>query len=246
MKLRKWEELPDNMKKDNVRKYYDILYKKPFSIYAKRIFDILVAILTFIILSPLFGVLSIAIKIDSKGPIMFRQVRVTQYGKQFKIFKFRTMVNNADKIGTQVTTKNDARVTRIGRLLRKLRLDEIPQLFNIILGDMSFVGTRPEVVKYVERYTDDMMATLLLPAGVTSEASIQYKDEELLLSNSDNADETYVNEVLPEKMKYNLRSIESFSFWKEIKIMFRTVGAVIKRDREFVSSTSTVKVNKEI
>ena len=159
---------------------------------------------------------------------MFRQVRVTQYGKQFRIFKFRTMVNNADKIGTQVTTKNDARVTKVGKFLRKCRLDEIPQLLNIILGDMTFVGTRPEVVKYVDKYTDEMMATLLLPAGVTSEASIQYKDEELLLAHADDADETYINEVLPEKMKYNLRSIETFSFSSDIRTMLRTVAAVLK------------------
>jgi lipopolysaccharide/colanic/teichoic acid biosynthesis glycosyltransferase len=228
--MEKWENLPDEMKNESVRKYYELLNKKRFSLIAKRVFDFFVAIIVFVLLSPVFVVLSAIIKLDSKGPIMFRQVRVTQYGKQFRIYKFRTMVNDADKLGTQVTTKDDARVTKVGKLLRKLRLDEIPQLFNIISGDMSFVGTRPEVVKYVDRYSDEMMATLLLPAGVTSEASILYKDEELLLASADDADETYMNEVLPEKMKYNLRSIEAFSFFGEIKTMLKTVAAVLKRD----------------
>lgn len=240
----KWEDLPDNMKNGSVKKYYDFLYKKRLSLFAKRIFDIVVAILTFIILSPVFIIISIAIKLNSNGPVMFRQVRVTQYGKQFRIFKFRTMVNNADKIGSQVTIMNDSRVTKVGKFLRKCRLDEIPQLFNIITGDMSFVGTRPEVVKYVEKYTDEMMATLLLPAGVTSEASIQYKDEELLLANAYDADETYVNEVLPKKMKYNLGSIEKFSFFCEIMTMVRTVVAVIKRDKDLESTVEMASSDK--
>lgn len=230
MGLRRWEELPSNMKNDSVKKYYDLLFKKRFSLFFKRIFDVLVAILIFIILSPVFVIISIAIKIDSKGPIMFRQIRVTQYGKEFKIYKFRTMVSDADKFGSQITTKNDVRITKVGRFLRRLRLDEIPQLFNIFTGDMSFVGTRPEIVKYVEKYTDEMMATLLLPAGITSEASIQYKDEDQLLANADNVDEIYVNEILPEKMEYNLRSIKKFSFLGDIKVMVKTAMAVMKRD----------------
>ena len=159
---------------------------------------------------------------------MFRQVRVTTYGKPFRIFKFRTMVNNADKIGTQVTTKGDSRVTRMGKMLRGCRLDELPQLFNVLKGEMSFVGTRPEVEKYVAHYTDEMKATLLMPAGITSRASIEYKDEERLLESAENADEVYIHQVLPEKMKYNLRAIEKFSFWDDIKTMFATVIAVVK------------------
>ncbi|WP_281819133.1 sugar transferase [Vallitalea longa] len=227
--LRKWDDLPSNMKNASVKEYYDILCKKRFSLLLKRIFDIIFAILIFIVLSPIFIVLSIIIKIDSKGPIMFRQVRITQYGKPFRIYKFRTMVVNAEKLGSQVTTKNDVRVTRVGKFLRKYRLDEFPQLFNIITGDMSFVGTRPEVSKYVERYTEKMIATLLLPAGVTSEASIQYKDEELVLTLAEAANETYVKKVLPEKMKYNLRSIEAFSFLGDIRTMIRTVVVVVKK-----------------
>jgi lipopolysaccharide/colanic/teichoic acid biosynthesis glycosyltransferase len=246
MALKSWDDLPENMKNDSVKRYYEILEKKRTSFIMKRLFDFFVAIITLVILLPLFLLISIAIKIDSKGPVMFKQVRVTQYGKQFKIFKFRTMVNNAEKIGTQVTTKNDGRVTRVGRLLRKFRLDEIPQLLNIITGDMTFVGTRPEVLKYVEKYSEEMMATLLLPAGVTSEASIQYKDEELLLANADNADETYVKKVLPEKMRYNLRSIESFSFFSDIKTMFRTVLAVAQKDRITEKVSDIVASDKNI
>lgn len=230
MVLRKWEDLPRHMKNDDVRKYYDILENRKGSLVLKRVFDLVAAIILFILLLPIFILISIAIKVDSKGSVMFRQVRVTQYGKQFRIFKFRTMVNNADKIGSQVTTKNDARVTRTGNVLRKLRLDEIPQLLNIISGDMTFVGTRPEVIRYVEKYSHEMMATLLLPAGVTSEASIQYKDEEKLFENAKNADDAYINEVLPEKMKYNLSSIEKFSFFSDIKMMVRTVGAMMGRE----------------
>lgn len=230
--IRQWNDLPDSLKNENVYKYYKILEKKKFQIFLKRIFDIVLAIILLIILAPVFIILSVLIIIDSKGPIIFRQTRVTQYGKRFSIYKFRTMVNNADKIGSQITIKNDTRITRVGKFLRKLRLDELPQLFNIIAGDMSFVGTRPEVVKYVEKYTDEMMATLLLPAGVTSEASIQYKDEELLLSSADDVDKIYINEVLPEKMKYNLKSIQEFNFLSDLKIIVRTVIAVVKKDKD--------------
>lgn len=236
--LAKWDDLPSNMKNASVKKYYDILYKKRFSLLFKRLFDIIFAILSFLIISPIFIILSILIILDSEGPVIFRQVRVTQYGKQFRIFKFRTMVNNAEKIGTQVTTNNDVRITSVGKILRKYRLDEFPQLFNIISGDMSFVGTRPEVVKYVERYTDDMIATLLLPAGVASEASIWFKDEEKILTVVEDVDEMYVEVVLPEKMKYNLKSIEKFNFCSDISILFRTVAAVVKGDnKEFDVNT---------
>ncbi|MFR1689654.1 MAG: sugar transferase [Coprococcus phoceensis] len=226
--MRKWNDLPKEMQVEQVKKYYEILQCHKGSLLAKRIFDIIVASLLVVILSPILLFLSILIKIDSPGPVMFRQVRVTTYGKPFRIFKFRTMVNNADKIGTQVTTKGDSRVTRMGKMLRDCRLDELPQLFNVLKGEMSFVGTRPEVEKYVAHYTDEMKATLLMPAGITSRASIEYKDEERLLESAENADEVYIHQVLPEKMKYNLRAIEKFSFWDDIKTMFATVIAVIK------------------
>lgn len=230
--LRKWDDLPEYMKNEMVRKYYDALSDKMVSLFFKRICDFMLGVFTFLVLSPFFVIISILIKLDSKGPVMFRQVRVTQYGRKFEIFKFRTMVENAEKIGTQVTTKNDIRVTDVGCFLRKYRLDEIPQLFNIILGEMSFVGTRPEVPKYVYHYSDEMFATLLLPAGVTSEASIQYKDEEKLFTNTVDTEFMYIKKVLPSKMRYNLRSIEEYSLINDIKIMVKTIFAVIKRDKD--------------
>ncbi|MEW9077527.1 sugar transferase [Terrisporobacter glycolicus] len=225
--LRHWDELPKYMQTEEVRFYYDILKNKKVNIFLKRVFDIMVSIIMLVMLSPLMIGLSIAIVIDSEGGVFFRQERITQYGKKFYIHKFRTMVANAESLGSQVTVANDMRVTKIGAKIRKYRLDELPQLIDILQGNMSFVGTRPEVTKYVEKYTPEMMATLLLPAGVTSEASVQYKDEELLLQNSNNADEVYVNEVLPEKMRYNLRSLEKFNFLSELGTMIKTVLAVL-------------------
>lgn len=228
MILKDWEQLPEELQLDEVKPYYEVLKKKKLSLILKRIFDIVVSFIMLIILSPVFVFLGIAIKIDSKGPVFFRQERITQYGKTFKIFKFRTMVNNAEKLGTQVTVGNDARITKVGKFIRDCRLDEIAQLLNILTGDMTFVGTRPEVKKYVNHYTKEMMATLLLPAGVTSLASIYYKDEAKLLDKSNNPDKTYVEEVLPGKMKYNLQSIKEFNFFEDIKTMIKTVVAVIK------------------
>lgn len=230
MKLCKWEELPESMQKDEVREYYEHLCKHRGGLLLKRAFDICVAAVMLIILAPVFLILAVAIKLDSKGPVFYRQVRVTQFGKEFRIFKFRTMVSNADKIGTQVTVKNDSRVTRVGKLIRKCRLDEICQLIDVLRGTMTFVGTRPEVPKYVHAYTPEMMATLLLPAGVTSEASIFFKDEDTLLDQAEDVDATYIHEVLPRKMVYNLRAIKRFSFWRDIQLMFMTVFAVLGKD----------------
>jgi lipopolysaccharide/colanic/teichoic acid biosynthesis glycosyltransferase len=231
MLLKDWDDLPDRMQNDSVRKYYEILNKKKKSLILKRIFDILIGLLTLIVLSPLLLVISIAVKLDSEGPVYFRQVRITQYGKQFRIFKFRSMVNDAELKGSSVTTNNDSRITRTGQFLRKYRLDEIPQLFNIISGDMSFVGTRPEVPKYVEHYTDEMLATLLLPAGVTSESSIKYKDEDLLLVNADDVDEIYINKVLPEKMKLNLINLGQFGLLSDIRTIFQTVISMLNNKK---------------
>lgn len=228
MILEKWENLPEELKTDEVRPYYDILSGKRTSLVFKRIFDIFCSGIMLLILSPVFLVLAVAIKLESEGPVFYRQTRITQYGKEFKIFKFRTMVNNADKIGTQVTVSGDSRITRVGKFIRNCRLDEISQLIDIFRGTMTFVGTRPEVPKYVAEYTPEMLATLLLPAGVTSEASILYKDESELLDKAENADEVYINEVLPAKMQYNLEAIKKFSFFGDIKTIFRTVFAVIK------------------
>lgn len=229
MLICKWEKLPPEMQNEEVRPYYEKLRKKNLSLFFKRFFDITVSSVMLILLSVLFVGLAIAIKIDSSGPVFYRQVRVTQYGKKFRIFKFRTMVSNADKIGSQVTVSHDARITRVGRFIRKCRLDEVSQLLDVLRGTMSFVGTRPEVPKYVESYTPEMMATLLLPAGVTSVASIEFKDEDELLKDAENADEAYVNTVLPKKMQYNLDSLANYGFFKDIGVMFKTVFAVLKR-----------------
>lgn len=226
--LKNWNKLPEYMRTDEVRPYYDLLQRKKLSLFFKRVFDIVVSLIMIILCSPILLIISILIVKDSKGGVFYRQERVTQYGRVFRIFKFRTMVQNADQIGTQVTVSNDSRITKIGSKLRDCRLDELPQLFNIFLGDMTFVGTRPESVHYVKSYTNEMYATLLLPAGVTSEASIEYKDEADLLDKADDVDCVYINEVLPEKMKYNLNSIKEFSFFKEIATMFRTVFAVVR------------------
>lgn len=214
------------MRTEAVRPYYDILSGKKGTLAAKRAFDLVMALFLLILLSPVMLVIAVAVKLDSKGEIFFRQERVTQYGKIFKIYKFRTMVKDADKLGSQVTTQNDARVTRTGRFLRKYRLDETAQLLNVLTGDMSFVGTRPEVSKYVKKYTNEMYATLLLPAGITSEASIMYKDEERLLAEAESADDVYVTQVLPQKMKYNLQYLIDFDIQTEITTMARTVLAV--------------------
>lgn len=224
--LKNWNELPEYMRTDEVRPYYDLLQRKKLSLFFKRVFDIVISLIMIILCSPILLFISILIVKDSKGGVFYRQERVTQYGRVFRIFKFRTMVQNADQIGTQVTISNDSRITKVGCKLRNCRLDELPQLFNIFLGDMTFVGTRPESVHYVKSYTNEMYATLLLPAGVTSEASIEYKDEADLLDQADDVDSVYINDVLPEKMKYNLNSIKEFSFFKEITTMFRTVFAV--------------------
>lgn len=230
MRMISWEKLPPQMQTEAVKPYYEILQKKQIGLIFKRSFDIVVSLIMLLILSPVFLVLAIAIKLDSKGPVFYRQVRVTQYGKKFRIFKFRTMVNNADKIGSQVTVGGDSRITRVGKVIRECRLDEIGQLLNILGGSMTFVGTRPEVPKYVEKYTPEMWATLLLPAGVTSEASIRYKDEAALLDAAEDVDATYIQDVLPGKMKYNLRSIQEYSFFKDIETMFQTIFAVVDKD----------------
>ncbi|MBE6529011.1 MAG: sugar transferase [Ruminococcaceae bacterium] len=224
--MRKWTDLPQELQTEEVRKYYDVLKKKPISRFFKRAFDILFSAFLLLLFSPLFLTLAIAIKVDSKGPVFYRQVRITRYGKQFRIHKFRSMVVGADK-GSQVTVSGDSRVTKVGKLIRNCRLDEISQLIDVLQGNMTFVGTRPEVPKYVATYTPRMMATLLLPAGVTSEASVYYKDEAELLDASQNPDETYVQTILPQKMEYNLREIEHFHLGHGLKVMVMTVLAVL-------------------
>lgn len=226
MRFRDWDDIPEFMQNDSVKMYYEILEKKRFSLKVKRFFDVMMSFVLIILLSPVFAVLSVWIKLDSKGPVFYRQERITQYGRKFRIFKFRTMVLNADQRGSLVTVRHDPRITSIGEKIRKCRLDELPQLFNIFIGDMSFVGTRPEVSKYVDKYSDEMKATLLLPAGVTSEASIRYKDEDRLLEEAEDLDAAYISKVLPEKMKWNLKYIKEIELWKELQVMIRTVLSV--------------------
>lgn len=230
MLIKQWDKLPVDMQNDSVRPYYELLRKKTASLIIKRLFDIVMSILLLIVLFPVFLIVSLLIKFDSKGPVFYRQQRITQYGKIFKIFKFRTMIQNADKNGTLVTISNDIRVTRIGKKLRKYRLDEIPQLLNIFTGDMTFVGTRPEVLKYISYYSQEMKATLLLPAGVTSKASIEYKDEEKIFKENENTDLVYIEKILPEKMKVNLKSLKNYCFIEELFLLLKTIKSIVKRN----------------
>ena len=228
MALRKWEDLPRFMQCEEVKEYHDILAKKKLSLKLKRAFDIVAGVAVLIITAIPMLTISIKIATESSGGVLYRQERITRYGKKFRIHKFRTMIANADKIGSAVTTSGDSRITSTGAFLRKYRLDELPQVLDVLAGNMSFVGTRPEATKYVKKYTKEMRATLLLPAGITSEASIQYKDEAELLDAADDVDKVYIEQVLPAKMKYNLESIRKFSLWRELMTMIKTVLAVIR------------------
>lgn len=221
--MKKWNKLPDEFQCDEVKPYYETLKKKKLSRFFMRLFDIVMSFFPLIILSLFFIIIAILIKLTSKGPVFYRQVRVTRYNKDFRIFKFRTMVQDADKKGSLVTTKNDSRITGIGKFLRKTKLDELPQLINVLLGQMTFVGTRPEVRKYVDKYSKEMLATLLMPAGITSSASIKYKDEASLIENATDVDDVYINQILPDKMKYNLEDINKFNFFREIGLIFKTI-----------------------
>ena len=228
--LKKWSRLPDFLQIPEVKPYYDVLNRKRVQLFFKRVFDVFAGIIIFILVLIPMLIIALLIKLDTKGPVFYRQERVTRYGKRYRIHKFRTMVSNADKIGSAVTVGNDSRITQMGSKLRRLRLDELPQVLDVISGNMSFVGTRPEAVKYVEQYENEYYATLLMPAGITSECSIRYKDEDKLLSDAEDVDRTYISEVLPNKMKWNLRSISEFSFFADIRTMFRTVLAVLGKD----------------
>jgi len=228
--LKKWKDLPEFMRVDEVRPYWEILNRKRGQLAFKRCFDLVFAFMLLLILIIPMGIIAVLIKKDSKGPVFYRQERVTTYGRHFYIHKFRTMINNADKVGTAVTLENDDRITKIGARLRRHRLDELPQVLDVIRGTMSFVGTRPEAPKYVEQYSKEMIATLLLPSGITSEASIRYKDEAKLLDAADDADKVYVEVLLPEKMKYNLQSIKNFSLAGETATMLKTIFAMMGKE----------------
>ncbi len=244
MMLCKWEKLPQEMQTEEVRRYYDILSKKKCSLFFKRLFDVVVSAIGLVVFSPVFLALAIAIKVDSPGSVFYRQKRVTQYGKCFHIFKFRTMVSNADKIGSQVTIKGDSRITRVGSFIRKYRLDEISQFIDVFRGTMTFVATRPESLEYIKHYTPEMFATLLIPAGVTNLASIFYKDEAELLEKAEDADKVYIEEILPKKMYYNLKYIEEFSLLNDFLTMIKTVLAVLGKD--YTAGSATLDVDLKI
>ncbi len=220
--------MPPFLKNDRVKVYYDILKEHEKELRIKRKFDTFLAAFMLAVIWPVFLLIGLLIKLDSPGPVFFKQERVTQYGRKFQILKFRTMVQNAEKMGSQITKSHDSRLTRVGRVIRGCRIDELPQLVNVLLGDMSFVGTRPEVVKYVRAYTDEMKATLLLPAGITSEASISYKDEGEMMEGVDDVDDVYIHQVLPEKMEYNLEALRNYSLLGDLRTMVRTVFAVLR------------------
>jgi len=229
--LRAFKDLPKTMQNEQVAKYYDHIKEQKTSLQVKRGLDIFLSILLMVILAPVMLIVALLIKVDSKGPVIYSQKRVTQYGRLYSIYKFRTMTEGADKKGLLVTGKEDVRITKIGATLRRYRIDEIPQLFNVITGDMTFVGTRPEVPKYVESYTDEMKATLLLPAGITSDASIKYKDEteviEIYQGKGMETEDIYTNVIIPGKMQYNLKYLKEFSFFKDIKVLVETIFAVL-------------------
>lgn len=231
MVLKEWEELPAFLRVEEVRPYYEVLKKKKTGLFIKRAFDAAASAVLCAALLPVFALLAVMVAADSRGGVFYRQERVTQYGRRFRILKFRTMKAGSDKAGPQVTVGEDKRITRSGRFLRKYRLDELPQLLNILKGDMTFVGTRPEVPRYVKEYTPEMRATLLLPAGVTSRASVYYKDEAELLAGSADPDRAYVEKILPGKMKHNLESVKKFGVWEEVKVMALTVREVFGKEK---------------
>ena len=226
MRMPEYSKLPKELQCDEVKHYYDILKTKTASLVLKRVFDVIVSLFLIILLALPMAIIAVLIKCTSKGPVIYKQVRVTTFCKTFKIFKFRSMRTDADAKGALLTVGEDDRITGIGKFIRKFRLDELPQIFQVLSGKMTIVGTRPEVPKFTDKYTDEMLATLLLPAGVTSLASIRFKDEAQLLADSDDVDKTYVEVILPEKMKYNLEYIEKFSFMTDIKLIFKTVAEV--------------------
>jgi len=229
MLIKEWEHLPPEMQIEELREYYNVLKKKQISLFIKRVVDIVVSSILIILFLPVFLIFALIIKIDSRGPVFYRQVRVTQYNKKFRIFKFRTMYQGADN-GSQVTKYQDERITRFGKIVRSFRLDEICQLLNVLSGNMTLVSIRPEIPKYTEQYTFEMMATLLLPAGITSLASIVFKDEANLLNGVEDIDKTYVDQILPLKMSYNLKQIVQFSIWNDIKLIYMTVFVMLGKE----------------
>lgn len=222
-----YAQLPQEMKNEFTLQYWNMLEARKFSVCCKRVFDVTVSALSLLILSPFFLILAVAVKLDSPGPVFYRQVRVGRYNKDFKIYKFRTMVQNADQIGPPLTTGKDPRITRVGSLIRKLRLDEFSQFLNVLGGSMSFVGPRPEVRRFVDAYTPEAMATLLVRPGLTAPSSIAFRDEDKILNSGGDPEKIYVEKILPPKTAMNLEYLKKISVHRDIGIMFETIKAVL-------------------
>ncbi|WP_294155480.1 sugar transferase [uncultured Clostridium sp.] len=191
--------------------------------FIKRIFDMICSGLGLIVLSPFLIFVAIRIKMGSDGPVFFKQIRVGKNGKEFKILKFRTMVVNAEKLGRQITVGNDNRITKIGAFLRKYKIDELPQLINVFKGDMSLVGPRPEVPRYVNMYTEEQRKVLDVKPGITDLASIRYRDENELLGKAENPDEFYINTIMPDKLALNMEYINKSNVFLDIYIILQTI-----------------------
>jgi len=201
-----------------------MLYQKIF----KRFFDFIASLVGLIFLSPLFLIVAILIKKEDGGSVFFKQERVGQNWKTFKIYKFRTMVENADKLGAQVTRSDDPRITKIGKILRKYKLDELPQLINVLKGEMSLVGPRPEVHKYAKFYKDDYDEILKVKPGITDYASIEYRNENELLAGAKDVEKVYLEKILPEKIEYYKKYLRDISFLTDLKLILRTIWGILK------------------
>lgn len=196
--------------------------------FVKRVFDVVMSSIGLIVLSPFFLIISLLIKMDSKGPVLFKQERVGRYEKNFKILKFRTMVTDAEKKGAQITVGRDSRITRVGHLLRKSKLDELPQLINVFKGDMSLVGPRPEVPKYTQYYNKVQKKIFEIRPGITDYASIKYRDENEILALSSEPEKTYIEEIMVDKLNLNLEYLQKRSVFIDIKIIFDTLYKIVK------------------
>lgn len=206
-----------------------LMKKKKAALFFKRCFDVTASFFGILFLLIPFAAVAVAVKCSSRGPVFFRQVRVGKNGREFRIYKFRTMVADAEKKGMQITVGGDSRVTGIGRVLRKTKVDELPQLFNVFAGQMSFVGPRPEVPHYVDMYSDYQKNVLRIKPGITELASIVYRDENDVLAKSEDPERTYIEEIMPEKIKLNMQYMQKMNVFYDIYLIFRTFAAVLKR-----------------
>ncbi|CEN76524.1 sugar transferase [[Clostridium] sordellii] len=204
------------------------LNKRKLRLAIKRTFDIVASFIGLILLSPILIIIAVFIKLDSKGPVFFKQKRVGKNKQIFEIYKFRTMVIDAEKLGKQITVGNDNRITKIGKFIRKCKLDELPQLINVLKGEMSLVGPRPEVPKYVELYDVYQEQVLLVQPGITDYASIEFRNENELLGKSKNPEATYIDEIMPTKIELNLLYIKNISLLEDFKLIFNTILAILK------------------